>query len=115
MHGLDSEAKDGKPARKATRTGKRAKDADDSVFTCETCGARACVPCDRPYHEDETCAQYQERAQRQNGVEEEASRKTIAKECKRCPTCAKLIEKDGSCDQVQCKFFSPHLACGRAC
>lgn len=104
---LDTDKNDDEGASKAKKGGKKKKttkaNADD-IFTCEMCGAKACVPCDRPYHDGETCAQYQKRAERQNGVEEEASLAKIQSECKPCPKCAKKIEKDGGCDQVACKL-----------
>lgn len=28
------------------------------MFTCVACGMRMCVPCNRPWHEDETCYEY---------------------------------------------------------
>ncbi|KAK5136714.1 hypothetical protein LTR08_002367 [Meristemomyces frigidus] len=70
---------------------------EDNIFTCETCNAKACATCDRPYHDGETCAQYQAR---QNREEEAATLKTIAQKCKQCPQCARNIEKNGGCDAV---------------
>ena len=76
----------------------------DNIFTCQTCQSKACVSCDRPYHDGETCAQYKERRAMQNQAEEAASLETIAKDCKQCPKCSKNIEKDGGCDAVSCEW-----------
>ncbi|KAK3676906.1 hypothetical protein LTR78_003110 [Recurvomyces mirabilis] len=74
----------------------------DTICMCNTCNASACVSCDRPYHESETCAQYQGRRKRQTETEEKASETLIGKKCKHCPKCKKNIEKNGGCDMVTC-------------
>ncbi|RMY40306.1 hypothetical protein D0864_16281 [Hortaea werneckii] len=74
---------------------------DQDIFTCNTCGHRACVPCDRPFHEGETCAQYKARLG-QAEANSEKSQKTIEKYCKPCPKCGKNIEKNGGCDAMYC-------------
>lgn len=91
---------------KAKKGGKKYKKKPkrDEICICETCGAKACVSCDRLYHDGETCARYQKRVKRQTGAEEEASLAHIGKACKKCPKCEKNIEKNGGCDQVRCKF-----------
>lgn len=72
----------------------------DDICICDTCGAKACVPCDRPYHDGETCTQYQERTQQED---EKATAEKIAEVCKQCPKRRKNIEKNGGCDAVQCE------------
>jgi len=83
-----------------TREGK--KKIEEDVCVCDTCGAKACVTCDRPYHEGETCKQHKARL---DNDDEKASEKKIESTCKKCPNekCAKNIEKNGGCDQVHCK------------
>ncbi|KAK1818175.1 hypothetical protein LTR12_007453 [Friedmanniomyces endolithicus] len=75
------------------------RDGED-IFTCDTCGERTCVPCDRPYHVGETCDEYRERMKRG----EAKSEKFIKKKCKQCPKegCKANIEKNGGCDHVLC-------------
>ncbi|KAK5109117.1 hypothetical protein LTR62_007479 [Meristemomyces frigidus] len=73
-----------------------------SLFTCNTCGSQACVPCDRPFHTGETCVQYQRRKKRQTATEEKASDDFIEGQCKKCPKCKKSIEKSGGCDMMTC-------------
>lgn len=34
---------------------------ESDICECTECGAKACVPCDRPWHEGEDCAAYQAR------------------------------------------------------
>ncbi|EMC93995.1 hypothetical protein BAUCODRAFT_59544, partial [Baudoinia panamericana UAMH 10762] len=82
----------------------KAKPDEDDICTCKACGTRACVPCDRPYHEGETCAQYQGRKERQTKMDEEATEKTIKDVCKKCPnpTCEMNIQRSSGCDKMTC-------------
>lgn len=92
-------------APKKKRGVKKTEEEEDDgvdICVCGECGAKACVPCDKPYHEGRTCEQYQKQAQK----EEQATLKTIKKQCKACPGCQKNIEKNGGCDSVYCKSFS---------
>lgn len=74
------------------------------VFTCNKCGGKACVPCDRPWHENETCESYKERTNTKARIEEEdASLAAIQKETKKCPSCSKNILKNGGCKHMFCK------------
>ena len=71
-------------------------------FKCHECGAEACVPCDRPYHDGETCAQYQLRVQDRFDEEDQAL-KEIQKSTKKCPNCRVNVQKNGGCPYMQCK------------
>ncbi|KAK5767568.1 hypothetical protein LTS12_002410 [Elasticomyces elasticus] len=99
-------------AKKAKAVIDLTQDSDpaEDIFTCKGCGAKACVPCDRPYHEGETCAEYQERRKFQTETEDKASEKFIKKQCKQCPNaeCKKPIEKNGGCDSVYFINVSGH-------
>lgn len=75
------------------------KDIPD-IFTCNLCGAKACVTCDLPYHEGETCKEFQQRTQNSNN---EASLLLIETACKKCPKCTFSIEKNGGCDTMFCE------------
>ncbi|KAK4544678.1 hypothetical protein LTR36_003927 [Oleoguttula mirabilis] len=92
----EAEEASGKTAKSSR---KKSSVFSDDICICETCGSKACVTCDRPYHEGETCAQYTER---QNVEAEQATLDTIASKCKECPKCRKNIEKNGGCDAVYC-------------
>lgn len=91
------------------RTERRVKKFDGfvsgpNICICHKCGAKACASCDRPWHEGETCEEYQKRLKAQNLQEEEAaSQKTIQKQSKPCPTCKANIERNGGCDAMRCK------------
>lgn len=80
------------------------KPVKPDICTCNDCSARACVPCDRPWHENETCEEFQARVQNQQHVEEEdASLAAIQKRTRKCPQCSKSIEKNGGCRHMWCK------------
>lgn len=64
------------------------KDVEVGVFNCKKCGAKACVPCARPYHEGESCAEYQLRI-KDRLEEEDKALKEIKRVTKPCPKCKK--------------------------
>ena len=89
-------------------TAVRVKKSDDFVpvpnlCTCHKCGAKACANCDRPWHEGETCDEFQKRLKAQNVANEEAaSQKTIQQASKPCPGCKANIQRNGGCDAMRC-------------
>ncbi|KAK3717649.1 hypothetical protein LTR37_005716 [Vermiconidia calcicola] len=72
-----------KSTKKTKNKHKKSSDDTPDIFTCNTCSARACVPCDRPFHEGETCAQYQHRMKT---ADEKASLEKIEEACTQCGT-----------------------------
>lgn len=72
------------------------------IFKCEKCGAKACVPCDRPWHTNESCGEYQLRI-KDRIEEEDATIAAIQRETKSCPSCSKHIFKIGGCKHMHCK------------
>jgi len=77
------------------------------ICTCNACGAKACVPCDRPWHAHETCEQYRSRIQ-DRIEEEDATLSLIQSKTKRCPNCSKNIEKSGGCNHMYCMTTRKH-------
>ncbi|CAK4031015.1 E3 ubiquitin- ligase [Lecanosticta acicola] len=75
------------------------KQAD--ICTCNDCGAKACVSCDRPWHTSETCEAYQARI-KDRMDEEDRTLKAIGRLSKKCPGCQKNIEKNGGCPAMHC-------------
>ncbi|KAI7324136.1 hypothetical protein KC340_g6536 [Hortaea werneckii] len=71
------------------------------IFQCHACGARACVPCDRPYHDGESCGQYQRRV-KDRLDEEDQTLQTIQKSTRKCPACGVNIQKNGGCPYMIC-------------
>ncbi|KAF2770641.1 hypothetical protein EJ03DRAFT_60276 [Teratosphaeria nubilosa] len=61
---------------------------------------KACVPCNRPWHEGETCEEYQARTK--GNSEEDMSLRKIQRVTKRCPGCRKNIQKSGGCSNMHC-------------
>lgn len=75
------------------------------IFSCAACGYRSCSKCERPWHHEETCAQYTTRLDAVDG-NEAASAAFIASNTKECPSCTSKIQKDGGCDHMTCKSLS---------
>ena len=121
---LEAEVAEGRITRLVKSLGGRKKTAvmkgeeavvvdGTTICTCDECGSKACVPCDKPYHEGETCAQYAKRVTERTEAEEKASVAFIKDECKQCPKCSKNIEKDGGCDSVICECSRCICLCTR--
>ncbi|KAK5109120.1 hypothetical protein LTR62_007482 [Meristemomyces frigidus] len=85
---------------KTTNSPRTAPDVD--IWTCKVCGAKACVPCDRPWHQGETCKDYEART-KDRLDEEDLSLSIIQRYTRPCPNCKKPIEKDGGCSNMFCK------------
>lgn len=73
------------------------------ICACHACGAKACVACDRPWHEGETCEAYRARI-KGRASEEDATLEVIRARTKECPECQRSIEKNGGCAHMMCKF-----------
>ncbi|KAI5357042.1 putative IBR domain, E3 ubiquitin ligase RBR family, TRIAD supradomain-containing protein [Septoria linicola] len=94
---LGTPKKGGRLSRKADTT--QSEHAEVDICTCSKCGARACVACDVPMHEKETCEEYRGRTRSE---ENDASLQLIESTFKKCPKCSKSIEKNGGCDSMYC-------------
>lgn len=71
------------------------------IIVCNKCSARACARCDRPMHDGETCADYQDRI-KDRIDEEDRALKAVRKLSRPCPGCSKNIEKNGGCPSMHC-------------
>ncbi|KAH8657412.1 hypothetical protein BGZ60DRAFT_415842 [Tricladium varicosporioides] len=76
---------------------------DSPIFICcdTTCGYKFCVNHSIPWHEDETCAEYDYRTVGKF-KDDAASEESIKKLCKRCAKCESPIEKHKGCDHMTC-------------
>jgi hypothetical protein len=74
------------------------------MFVCHTCGLRHCTTHSVPWHDGETCAEYD---YRKSGAkkrdEEKASEKKIKETTKKCPKCKSPIEKSYGCNHMTCR------------
>ncbi|KAK0935065.1 hypothetical protein LTR29_013385 [Friedmanniomyces endolithicus] len=71
-------------------------ESEPELCECQECGAKACIPCDRPWHEGESCAAYQARI-KDRVEEEDRALEAIRKVTKPCPGCKRSIQKNGGC------------------
>ncbi|EME40887.1 hypothetical protein DOTSEDRAFT_74442 [Dothistroma septosporum NZE10] len=73
------------------------------IFTCSSCGYKACVHCNVAWHSEETCETYTGRVQAQN-LNEASSARTLQKVAKLCPNCSRKLQKNGGCDHMTCQL-----------
>jgi len=78
-------------------------ESEPDLCECQECGAKACIPCDRPWHEGESCAAYQARI-KDRVEEEDRALEAIRKVTKPCPGCKRSIQKNGGCPAMLCRF-----------
>ncbi|KAK3116357.1 hypothetical protein LTR53_003383 [Teratosphaeriaceae sp. CCFEE 6253] len=79
------------------------------ICVCHECGAKACVTCDRPWHEGENCAAYQVRI-KDRVEEEDRALEEIRKITKPCPGCSRPVQKNGGCYVMSCRAWClPHI------
>ncbi|KAH7336292.1 hypothetical protein BKA65DRAFT_552949 [Rhexocercosporidium sp. MPI-PUGE-AT-0058] len=78
---------------------------EQSIMTCSACGFKTCTMHMMPYHEGQTCAEYD--VVRQEQVSQEAaSKKFLSEETKVCPGpgCGiHTIKAGNACDHITCK------------
>ncbi|THZ03896.1 hypothetical protein D6C93_02772 [Aureobasidium pullulans] len=73
--------------------------AEQPLFNCGACKEQHCANCEVPWHEDETCDQYQ--ARHDDEIVQTAV--VLSKISKRCPGgCGARIERDGGCPHMIC-------------
>lgn len=97
-----------KKAKKALKPTKRAAAEDsDVIVVCHACNAKACGSCVRPWHEGESCADYQKRVKEQHVKEEEQALKALQKYTKKCPGCSVNVQRNGGCPAMHCKSKKP--------
>lgn len=76
------------------------------MFNCNACHHKICIIHDGPWHEGETCKEYDHRTfgkqARDQAAHEKTSRATVQSTTKRCPgkNCAYHIEKNEGCDHA---------------
>jgi hypothetical protein len=82
---------------------------EGNIFTCVSCGSKACIVHENTWHKGETCEEYDYRTsgrkERDQKAQEAASLKAIGKLSKKCPgpNCVYNIEKNDGCDHMTCK------------
>ena len=78
------------------------------IFCCKVCNHKHCMACEIPWHEGETCDQYQARHYEEIIQTEVMVRQTS----KICPGgCGARIERNGGCPHMICKFacYNQHI------
>ena len=78
----------------------------EPVMRCGLCDYKMCYIHSTPWHEGQTCAEYDAiRWSKQRSLDEQASQITITRISKECPGpgCGRRIEKIEGCDHITCK------------
>ncbi|EAT82199.1 hypothetical protein HBH56_107170 [Parastagonospora nodorum] len=81
---------------------------DGNIFICHECGHRHCSTHDIPFHDGETCEDYDNRLHREAmppTAEEIADQEYVDKHTKNCPgpKCGKRGDKVSGCDHMTCE------------
>ena len=79
--------------------GRTHHDARNPVVTCGKCGAKTCFCHHVPWHEEYTCAEFDDKA----AVDIERSERLIRFVMARCPSCGFYVEKSVGCDNLECR------------
>ncbi|CAG8434092.1 5293_t:CDS:2 [Diversispora eburnea] len=72
------------------------------IMTCEACNSKSCYTHDVPWHEDKTCAEYEEYRQGADA----ATTDYLQQKTKACPKCGIKIEKNEGCNHMTCTISS---------
>ncbi|KAF8848703.1 hypothetical protein BDZ45DRAFT_605495 [Acephala macrosclerotiorum] len=79
------------------------RNSRNPIFTCNECSFKSCATHNIPWHEGETCAQYDYRVSgRKAKYDERATKEKIKQTTKACPKCKANIEKRDGCDHMTC-------------
>ena len=80
-------------------------EGDDVMMICNACGFKTCARHKLPWHEGQTCIEYDDdESQIERMEQEEATAKRIAKSSQICPKCGNGVERSEGCDHMTCKF-----------
>ncbi|KAK6394169.1 hypothetical protein LTR65_002015 [Meristemomyces frigidus] len=81
----------------------------DPVFNCLACGRRSCIVHNVPWHDNQTCAEYENdpnwlRRSTTQRKQEKASVRAVKRISKTCPgpRCDQNIQKSAGCDHITC-------------
>ncbi|KAB8360865.1 hypothetical protein FH972_024599 [Carpinus fangiana] len=77
------------------------------LWTCDTCGSKNCISCERPWHKGESCKDYQARiaVSHKAELQAEESHGNLFRLCPR-PECRRKVIKTDGCSTVFCPMCS---------
>lgn len=80
---------------------------DDPMMICEACSFKTCAKHKWPWHEGQTCEEFDVDDKQIERLEEaEATAKLLAKEhAQICPNCQNVVSRIDGCDHMTCKFL----------
>ncbi|ROW03707.1 hypothetical protein VMCG_05382 [Cytospora schulzeri] len=85
--------------------GSQPHESEDPKMICNHCTSATCAKHKRPWHEGQTCGEFDmDDAQIERLEEEEATAKLLAKESTSiCPKCGQGVTKTDGCDHMRCQ------------
>lgn len=85
--------------------GSQPHESEDPMMTCNHCNFATCVKHRRPWHEGQTCQEFDlDDAQIERLEEEEATAKLLSREATSiCPKCGQGVTKSEGCDHMRCQ------------
>lgn len=81
---------------------------NDPRMICESCDYAICTNHQLPWHDGQTCREFDRVKAKARKKEEEASERALTRLSKKCPQCGIHIQKDGGCNHMTCKLPSNH-------
>jgi len=83
-------------------------EGDSPIMICNTCSFKTCVYHKLPWHEGQTCDEFDsDESQIERLEQNEATAKLLAKmQSKVCPSCHQGVEKQDGCDHLTCKLIN---------
>jgi hypothetical protein len=76
----------------------------EPMMICHNCGFKTCVKHKLPWHENQTCEEFDmDVSQIERLEEEEATAKALAGTTRICPKCSQGVIKDIGCDHLRCR------------
>lgn len=84
-------------------------DDNGPVMTCDKCAFKTCVHHKLPWHEGQTCDEFDcDDSQIERLEQEEATAKLLSSlKSKICPTCKQGVDRTDGCDHLMCKLNNP--------
>lgn len=81
---------------------------ENPMMICESCSFKTCAVHKLPWHEGQTCEEFDmDDSQIERLEEAEATAKLLAKEhAQVCPNCQNGVSRSEGCDHMTCKFPS---------
>lgn len=76
-------------------------------MNCQECHQKTCITCDIKMHTGISCREKAEEHEAAQKLQELATAGYFEMKAKACPGCKAPVQKEGGCDYMNCKAFTP--------